>query len=56
MCNMDRYLLVDDQNLKDTAPPFLSSTKSTNLYILIFCTVLFPFLTIFYKKMLLSKA
>jgi hypothetical protein len=34
----------------------VSCTKGTKLYIFIFCTVLFPFLTIFYEKIFLFKA
>ena len=44
-------------NLK-VAPPLVSSTdtKGTKLYIFIFYTVLFPFLTIVDEKIFLSKA
>ena len=43
---------------QEVAPPLVSSTdtKGTKLYIFIFYTVLFPFLTIVDEKIFLSKA
>ena len=43
---------------QEVAPTLVSSTdtKGTKLHIFIFCTVLFPFLTIVDEKMFFSKA
>ena len=43
---------------QEVAPTLVSSTdtKGTKLHIFIFCTVLFPFLTIVDEKIFLSKA
>ena len=47
---------LSNHESRPTRRCWFSNTKGTMLYILRFCTVLFLFLTIFYKKMFLSKA